>query len=78
MSRTRKYNRRRRVKTRARNRKRYRKHRGGSVNYPPNSITNYINHVVYINLDSRNDRRLQMDEQLKVFPADSPDTIFLA
>ena len=73
MAKTRRYSRRRRVKTRARNHKRYRRRGGGvsgAIVYPPDSISTYIQHVVYINLDSRTDRRAQMDEQLKIFPAD--------
>jgi hypothetical protein len=35
--------------------------------YPPESIRNHISHVVYINLDSREDRRAQMEQELKVF-----------
>lgn len=35
--------------------------------YPPESIKNYIHHVVYINLDSRTDRREQIEKELKVF-----------
>lgn len=69
MSKTRKYYRRHKLKTRSRNRKRYRK-RGGATPYPPNSIYSYIHHVVYINLDSRKDRKQQIDEQLKNFPKD--------
>ena len=35
--------------------------------HPPDSIKNYITHVVYINLDSREDRKKDMEDQLKVF-----------
>jgi hypothetical protein len=43
---------------------------GGTVHtttYPPDSITQYISNVVYINLDKRTDRRAQMEQELKVF-----------
>lgn len=35
--------------------------------YPPDSIKTYISHVVYVNLDSRTDRKAQMENELKVF-----------
>jgi len=35
--------------------------------YPPSSINNYINHIIYINIDSRNDRKKRLLEQLSVF-----------
>lgn len=35
--------------------------------YPPDSIKHHITHVVYINLDSRDDRKKDMEDQLKVF-----------
>jgi glycosyl transferase, family 25 len=35
---------------------------------PPAEIADYIDHVLYINLDSRPDRRQAIEEQLSVFP----------
>ena len=40
--------------------------RGGNT-YPPESIKKYIQHVVYINLDSRTDRKEQMEKELQIF-----------
>ena len=55
--------------------KRRRMQSGGTPHktvYPPESIKNYISHVVYVNLDSRTDRRAQMEQELKIF---SPDQV---
>lgn len=35
--------------------------------YPPDSIKKYISHVIYVNLDSRTDRRAQIENELKIF-----------
>lgn len=35
--------------------------------YPPVSIKRYISHVVYVNLDSRADRKAQIEKELAVF-----------
>ena len=44
------------------------KHKGGAQPVPP-SILDYISNVVFINLDSRKDRREQIEAELKpVFP----------
>lgn len=43
---------------------------GGTSNpivYPPSSINQYVSNVAYVNLDSRKDRRAQLEDQLKVF-----------
>jgi hypothetical protein len=37
------------------------------IKYPPSSINEYVLHVVYINLDDRTDRRVQIENELKVF-----------
>jgi GR25 family glycosyltransferase involved in LPS biosynthesis len=42
----------------------------GTPVYPPDSINDYITHVVYINLDKRTDRNEQTQIQLKIFPAE--------
>lgn len=42
--------------------------RGGTVQYPPESIKDHIHHVLYINLDSRTDRKDQVEKELQVFP----------
>jgi hypothetical protein len=42
--------------------------RGGNrIEYPPDSIKTHITHIVYINLDSRKDRKEHTLRQLKVF-----------
>ena len=61
-----KQRRRQRAKTRSRKIHRRRQIAGG-VSYPPESIKNYVKHVVYINLDSRKDRKGQVEEELKIF-----------
>lgn len=46
------------------------RHSGGTAHtttYPPDSINTYISNVVYVNLDSRTDRRAQMEQELKIF-----------
>jgi len=46
------------------------RHSGGNPHitvYPPDKIKEYIHHVVYVNLDSRTDRREQLEKELKVF-----------
>jgi hypothetical protein len=50
--------------------KRRRTQSGGTPHktiYPPESIKTYISHVVYVNLDSRTDRKAQIEQELKVF-----------
>ena len=57
-------------KSRRRNRtKKRRIQRGGNHTtvYPPESINNYIRHILYLNLDSRPDRKAQMEKELQVF-----------
>ena len=47
-----------------------RKYRGGNstpIVYPPPSIKNYISHVIYINLDSRVDRKNKLMTTLSMF-----------
>jgi GR25 family glycosyltransferase involved in LPS biosynthesis len=45
----------------------HRRRQTGGVSYPPESIKNHIKHAVYINLDSRTDRKAEIEEQLKIF-----------
>jgi hypothetical protein len=45
---------------------------GGNISsdvivYPPSEINNYIQHIMYINLDKRTDRNEQIIKQLKIF-----------
>lgn len=47
--------------------KRRRQRGGEDIQYPPDSIKDYIKHVVYINLDSRTDRKEHIEKHLKVF-----------
>jgi hypothetical protein len=50
-----------------------RRQRGGSISqnhitvYPPSSIKQYIENVIYINLDSRTDRRKHIEKELQIF-----------
>ena len=37
------------------------------IKYPPVEINNYINHILYINLDKRTDRKMRIEKQLEVF-----------
>jgi hypothetical protein len=47
---------------------RKKKQRGGHITvYPPASIKQYIQHVIYVNLDSRPDRRAQIEKELQIF-----------
>jgi GR25 family glycosyltransferase involved in LPS biosynthesis len=58
------------VKKSRRNRtKKRRIQRGGNHTtvYPPESINNYIRHILYLNLDSRPDRKIQIEKELQVF-----------
>jgi hypothetical protein len=57
-------------KTRRLRKSRKAKHSGGTTHktvYPPDSIKTYISNVVYVNLDSRTDRRAQIEQELKIF-----------
>jgi glycosyl transferase family 25 len=45
------------------------KQRGGN-NLPPKSINDYIEKVIYINLEHRNDRKLSIENELSVFDKD--------
>ena len=50
--------------------KRRRIHKGGNkhlTTYPPESIKNYISNIIYVNLDSRTDRKEQIENELKIF-----------
>ena len=64
-----KTNRRRRTRKQRRGKKisRRRQRGGDDIKYPPDSINDYVNHVLYINLDSRVDRRKQIERQLQIF-----------
>jgi hypothetical protein len=48
-------------------RRKRRLQKGGNIVYPPVSIKTYINHVIYLNLDSRPDRKKNIETQLQVF-----------
>ena len=37
------------------------------IQYPPNLINDYIEHVIYINLDSRHDRKQRLLKEISVF-----------
>ncbi len=51
-----------------RKRRTRKKLRGGSIiMYPPASIKQYIDNVIYINLDSRPDRKASIEKELKIF-----------
>lgn len=50
-----------------------RRHKGGkhanhhTTTHPPKAITEYITHVLYINLDKRPDRRERLENELSIF-----------
>ena len=55
------------VKRSKKTRRKTRKQKGGNIHYPPASIKQYIDNVIYINLDSRTDRRAQIEKELEIF-----------
>jgi GR25 family glycosyltransferase involved in LPS biosynthesis len=55
------------IKSRKGLRRRPRMRGGDAVTYPPESIKKYIHHVLYINLDSRTDRKEQIEKELQIF-----------
>lgn len=53
--------------TTRKNRKNNKNSKTNNIKYPPSTINNYISHIIYMNLDHRNNRNSRIKQELTIF-----------